>query len=76
MAIIKMVHLKKFSFISPVIESVEVFRAIETAIPPDAIEQAIDKNLALSSRLKNHFRRELELNENISIFPFSILLSA
>jgi hypothetical protein len=43
MVIVKTVHLKEFSFISPVIESAEVFRAIETAIPPDAIEQAIAK---------------------------------
>jgi hypothetical protein len=35
------VHLKEFCFISPVIESAEVFRAIETAIASDAIEQAI-----------------------------------
>ncbi|MBW4635673.1 MAG: hypothetical protein KME30_28470 [Iphinoe sp. HA4291-MV1] len=37
MAILKTVHLKEFSFISPVIESAEVFRAIETAIPPHTI---------------------------------------
>jgi len=37
------VHLKEFSFISPVIEAAEVFSAIETAIPPDAIAQAVGK---------------------------------
>ena len=36
-------HLKEFSFISPVIESAEVFSAIETAIPPDAITEAVGK---------------------------------
>jgi hypothetical protein len=35
------VHLKEFSLISPVIEAAEVFSAIQTAIPPDAIAQAV-----------------------------------
>jgi len=45
-----LVHLKEFSFISPVIESSEVFRAIETAIPSDAIEQAIGKTNSQQER--------------------------
>lgn len=43
-------HLKEFSFISPVIEAHEVFRAIETAIPVDAIEQAIGKTNSQQER--------------------------
>lgn len=34
-------QLKEFSLIDPVIESVDVFKAIETAIPIDVIEQTI-----------------------------------
>lgn len=34
-------QLKEFSLISPVIESVDVFKAIETAIPINVIEQTI-----------------------------------
>jgi len=34
-------QIKEFSLISPVIESGSVLKAIETAIPSDAIEQAI-----------------------------------
>jgi hypothetical protein len=33
--------LKEFALISPVIESGHVFKAIETAIPIDVIEQTI-----------------------------------
>ena len=36
-----MVHLKDFSLLSPVIQSSDLLKAIETAIPPTAIEQAI-----------------------------------
>jgi hypothetical protein len=35
------VHLKDFSLVSPDIQSSDVLKAIETAIPPFAIEQAI-----------------------------------
>ncbi len=35
-------QLKEFSLIDPVIESVDVFKAIETAIPIDVIEQTIN----------------------------------
>ena len=34
-------QLKEFSLINPVIESIDVFKAIETAIPPEASEQMI-----------------------------------
>jgi hypothetical protein len=33
-------HLKEFSFVSPAIPNGEVLKAIEAAIPPEAIEQA------------------------------------
>ncbi len=36
-----MVDLKDFSLVSPNIQSGDVFKAIETAIPATAIEQAI-----------------------------------
>lgn len=51
-------QLKEFSLISPVIESGTVLKAIETAIPSDAIEQVIgnaqageDRKCALPSHL-------------------------
>ena len=37
------VHLKEFSLVSPKIQSTEIFKAIEMAIPASAIEQAITK---------------------------------
>lgn len=43
-------HLKEFSFITPVIESSEVFKAIETAIPTEAISQAIGKTNSQQER--------------------------
>ena len=43
-------QLKEFSFISPVINSGELFTAIETAIPPEAIEQAIGKTNSFEER--------------------------
>ena len=36
-------HLKKFSLVSPKIQSTEIFKAIEMAIRTTAIEQAITK---------------------------------
>lgn len=36
-------QLKEFSLINPIIDSAEVFKAIETAIPAETIEQAIDE---------------------------------
>jgi|SRR5579883_2321801 len=51
-------QLKEFSLLSPVIESGTVLKALETAIPSDAIEQAIanakareDRKRALPSHL-------------------------
>ena len=38
---LEQMQLKEFSLISPVIESSHVFKAIETAIPIDVIEQTI-----------------------------------
>jgi Insertion element 4 transposase N-terminal/Transposase DDE domain len=37
------VHLKEFSLVSPKIQSTEIFKAIEVAIPAASIEQAIAK---------------------------------
>jgi hypothetical protein len=39
------VHLKDFSLVSPDIQSTDVFKAIETAIPAEAIEEVIAKYL-------------------------------
>ncbi len=43
-------QLKEFSLISPVIESSDVFRAIETAIPLEVIEQTIGHTEAQEER--------------------------
>ena len=43
-------QLKEFSFISPVLESTEVFKAIETVIPPDAIAQTIGMTDSIEER--------------------------
>lgn len=43
-------HLKDFSLLSPKIQSTEIFLAIETAIPAEAIEQAITKTKAEEER--------------------------
>ena len=43
-------QLKEFSLISPVVESGSVLKAIETAIPSDAIEQAIANSQAAEER--------------------------
>jgi len=43
-------QLKEFSLISPVIESGEVLTALETAIPPEAVEQAINHTEAREER--------------------------
>lgn len=43
-------QLKEFSLISPVIESVDVFQAIERVIPPDVIEQTIGNTDSLEER--------------------------
>jgi len=44
------VHFKDFSLLSPVIQSSDLLKAIETAIPPTAIEQAIAKTKASEER--------------------------
>jgi len=44
------VQLKEFSLIDPVIESTDVFRAIETVIPPEAIEQTVGSTEAKEER--------------------------
>ena len=43
-------QLKEFSLISPVVESGSVLKAIETAIPSDAIEQAMGNSQAGEDR--------------------------
>lgn len=43
-------HLKEFSLISPVIESTDLFKAIETAIPLEVIEQTIGTTQAQEER--------------------------
>ncbi len=43
-------QLKEFSFISPVLESTEVFKAIGTVIPPDVIAQTIGNTDSLEER--------------------------
>lgn len=44
-------QLKEFSFISPVIESGEVLKAIETAIPSEAIEQVLGSTESWEERV-------------------------
>ena len=43
-------QLKEFSFISPVLESNEVFKAIETVIPPEEIAKTIGNTDSLEER--------------------------
>lgn len=43
-------QLKEFSLISPVIESADVFQAIETVIPPDVIEQTLGNTNSVEER--------------------------
>lgn len=43
-------QLKEFSLINPIIESSEVFKAIETAIPSEMIEQAIGETRSQQQR--------------------------
>jgi hypothetical protein len=44
------VQLKEFSLIAPVIESVDVFKAIETVISPEVIEETIGTTQAKEER--------------------------
>ncbi len=48
-----MVHLKDFSLMSPDIQSADVLKAIETAIPAEMIEQAIGKTNAGEQRARS-----------------------
>ena len=51
-------QLKEFSLLVPVIESGTVLKALETAIPSSAIEQAINETKAREERkraLPSHF---------------------
>jgi hypothetical protein len=43
-------QLKEFSLISAVIESVDVFQAIETVISPDVIEQTVGDTNSMEER--------------------------
>jgi hypothetical protein len=43
-------QIKEFSLITPVIEAASVFKALETAIPSAAIQQAIDKTHSQQER--------------------------
>lgn len=43
-------QLKEFSWITPVIESVDVFKAIETVISPEVIEETIGTTQAKEAR--------------------------
>jgi hypothetical protein len=45
-------NLKDFSLVSPVIQAGEILRAIEVAIPPEAIEQALTRSQAQERRLR------------------------
>ena len=46
-------HLKEFSLVSPKIQGTEIFLAIETAIPIEAIEQAIAKTKVEEERYRS-----------------------
>lgn len=43
-------HLKEFSFISPVVEAAFVFKALETVISPDAIAQTLGNTNSVEER--------------------------
>jgi hypothetical protein len=46
-------NLKDFSLVSPDIQAGEILRAIEVAIPPEAIEQAIAQTQAQERRIRS-----------------------
>lgn len=48
-----MVHLKDFSLVSPEIQSSDVLKAIEMAIPATAIEQAIANTQSQEERKRS-----------------------
>ena len=43
-------QLKEFSLINPVIELIDVFKAIEAVIPPEEIEQTVGNTKAKQER--------------------------
>ena len=43
-------QLKEFSFISPVVEAADVFKAIETVISPDVIAQTLGHTNSVEER--------------------------
>jgi len=43
-------QLKEFSLLYPVVESADVFQAIETVIPPDVIEQTLGQTNSIEER--------------------------
>jgi len=45
------VQLKEFSLIAPVIESADVFAALETVIPPDMSSQTLGKTESFEERV-------------------------
>jgi len=57
-------QLKKFSLISPVIESADLFRAIETAIPLEVIEQTIGHTEAQEERQRKLPSQLVECDRN------------
>jgi hypothetical protein len=63
------VHLKDFSLLSPTIQSGDLLKAIETAIPATAIEQAIATTKASEERNRSlpAQRRNLLANCNESL---------
>lgn len=46
-------HLKEFSLVSPVIPKGEILKAIEAAIPPEVIDQAITLSKAQECRTRS-----------------------
>lgn len=61
-------QLKEFSLISPVVESGTVLKALETAIPSDAIEQAIANAKASEDRKRALPSPEGDLSDNCHEF--------
>jgi hypothetical protein len=50
------VHLKDFSLVSPDIQSRDVLKAIETAIPPFVIEEAIANTKTFIGTLMDRYQ--------------------
>ncbi len=64
-------QLKEFSLISPALEAKEIFQAIQTVIPPEAI--AIRRSLALRDRIRE--KQQLGKTKTEITGKFSGLLS-